>query len=90
MAGIIKSVVALALGGAVVFWASDRFKRPAVVQAPMPTEATATKPPTTDARPRSAIDRTPGAVFDPVTIQGGGPAAVQQSDLKRMKEAAGR
>lgn len=86
MAGFWQATAALVIGGAAVLWARDHFKQP-------PSAATAASPKaaSTPLQAPARVERImPGAVFDPVTIQGGGAPAVQQSDINRMRDAAGR
>jgi hypothetical protein len=86
MAGFWQSAAALVIGGAAVLWARDHFKQ-------APTAGSAASPKTIPANPPAPMRAeriTPGAVFDPVTIQSGGTQAVQPNDINRMRDAAGR
>ena len=86
MAGFWQSAAALVIGGVAVLWARDYFNQP-------PSADTAAQPkavPTQLQTPVRVERIMPAAVFDPVTIQDGGAPAVQQNDINRMRDAAGR
>ena len=86
MAGFWQSAAALVIGGAAVLWARDHFNS----SQPAASEASRATPAANPAGPSRSERIVPGAAFDPVNIQSGGTPTVQQNDLNRLRDAAGR